>query len=85
MPNLPRVVSAPAEHVPVVSARFASRIAVCTLLTTLDAGVIVDYAPTLYQVSLGHPFWLVCLTSLFVMMLVSLVRVWGLLLRRRFR
>jgi hypothetical protein len=81
MPNLPRTVSAPVEYVPVLSARFASRIAICVLVTALDAGVIAAYGPTLYQASSGHPSWLVLLASLFVTMLVSLVRVWSLTLR----
>ena len=85
MPEIPRTLSAPVEYVPVSSARFASRIAICLLLTALDAGVIATYGPTLYQVSSGHPFWLVLLALLFVTMLVSLVRVWGLTLRGHFR
>jgi hypothetical protein len=55
------------------------------LLTALDAGVIATYGPTLYQVSSGHPSWLVVLVLLFVTMLVSLVRVWSLTLRAHFR
>jgi hypothetical protein len=85
MPNIPRTVSAPVEYVPVLSARFACRIAICMLLTALDAGVIATYGPTLYQVSSGHPSWLVVLVLLFVTMLVSLVRVWSLTLRGHFR
>jgi hypothetical protein len=81
MPNLPRTVSAPVEYIPVLSARFAFRIAICVLVTGLDAGVIAAYGPTLYQASSGHPSCLVLLASLFVTMLVSLVRVWSLTLR----
>jgi hypothetical protein len=85
MPNVPRTVSAPVEYVPILSARFACRIAICMLLTALDAGVIAAYGPTLYNVSSGHPSWLVVLASLFLTMLASLVRVWSLTLRGHFR
>ena len=85
MANMPRTVSEPAECVPVLSVRFVSRIAICLLLTILDAGVIATYGPTLYQVSSSHPSWLVVLALLFGTMLVSLVRVWGLTLRGHFR
>jgi hypothetical protein len=84
MPNIPRTVSAPVEYVPILSARFACRIAICVLLTALDAGVITAYGPTLYQVSSGHPSWLVVLALLFVTMLISLVHVWSLTLRGHF-
>jgi hypothetical protein len=58
MSNIPRAVSAPVEYIPVLSTHFARRLAVCVLLTVLDIAVTGTCAPTLYQVSSGHPAWL---------------------------
>ena len=85
MPNIPRIVSAPAEYIPVVSARFARRLAVCVLVTVLDVAVIAAFGPTLYQVSIGHPFWLAGFTMLFATMVITLVHVWIQTLRDRSR
>ena len=85
MPNIPRIVSAPVEYIPVLSSRFASRIAICVLLTALDAWVIVAYGPTLYEFSSGHLSWLAALAALLATMLVSLIRVWSVTLHRRFQ
>ena len=71
---IPRIVSAPAEYIPVLSARFARRLAVC-----------VPFSPTLYQESIGHPFWLSGLTMLFATMFFTLVHAWIQTLRGRFR
>ena len=76
MPNIPRIVSAPVEYIPVLSARFARRVAVCVIVTVLDAAVIATFGPTLYQVSLGHPFWLAGLAILFATMFFTLAHVW---------
>ena len=76
MPNIPRIVSVPVEYIPVLSARFARRVAVCVLVTVLDAAVIATFGPTLYQVSLGHPFWLAGLAILFATMFYTLAHVW---------
>jgi hypothetical protein len=84
-PNIPRIVSAPVEYVPVLSARFARRVAVCVLITVLDVAVITTFGPTLYQVSLGHPFWLAGLAILFATMFFTLVHAWIQTLRGRFR
>lgn len=85
MPEIPRVVSAPVEYVPVLSSGFALRFAVCLLLTSLDAGVISAFGPPLYRVSAGHPSWLAGLALLFATMLGSLLRVWMLTFRGRTR
>jgi len=85
MPNIPRIVSAPAEYIPVVSARFARRLAVCVLVTVLDVAVVTSFGPALYQVSISHPFWLAGLTMLFATMFFTLVRAWIQTLRGRFR
>jgi hypothetical protein len=85
MPNIPRAVSAPVEYIPVLSARFARRLAVCAFVTALDVAVITTFGPTLYQVSLGHPFWLAGLTALFATMFFTLVHAWIQTLRGRFR
>ena len=76
MPEIPRVISAPAEYVPILSSRFTLRFAVCLLLTSLDAGVISAFGPALYRVSADHPSWLAGLALLFATMLGSLLRVW---------
>jgi hypothetical protein len=85
MPNIPRIVSAPVEYIPVLSARFARRLAVCVLVTVLDVAVVTSFGPTLYQVSIGHPFWLAGLTTLFAAMFFTLVHAWLQTLRGRFR
>ena len=85
MPNIPRDTSAPVEYSPVLSARFAGRLAVCALVTVLDLAVINTFGPTLYQVSLGHPFWLAGLTMLFATMFFTLVHAWIQTLRGRLR
>jgi hypothetical protein len=51
-------------------------VAVCVLVTVLDAAVIATFGPTLYQVSLGHPFWLAGLAILFATMFFTLAHVW---------
>ena len=76
MRNIPRIISASVEYIPVLSARFARRVAVCVLVTVLDAAVIATFGPTLYQVSLGHPFWLAGLAILFATMFFTLAHVW---------
>ncbi len=83
MPNIPRIVSAPVDYVPIFSLRFVLRLAPGVLLTSLDAGVIATCGVTLYRVSAGHPLWLVGLTLLFATLLASLIRVWTLTLRGR--
>jgi hypothetical protein len=85
MPNIPRIVSAPVECIPVLSTRFVRRLAVCALVTVLDAAVIATFGPALYQVSLGHPFWLAGLVILFATMFFTLVHAWIQTLRGRFR
>ncbi len=83
MPNIPRLVSAPVEYVPVLSARFASRMAVCVLMTLLDATVTATCAPPLYQVSTGHQLWRAGLAFLFAAMFLTLIHIWLRTLRGR--
>jgi hypothetical protein len=85
MPNIPRIVSAPVDYVPIFSLRFVLRLVPGVLLTSLDAGVIATCGGTLYRVSAGHPLWLVGLTLLFATLLASLIRVWTLTLRGQSR
>jgi hypothetical protein len=85
MPNIPRIVSAPVEYIPVLSARFARRVAVCVLVTMLDLAVIATFGPTLYRVSIGHSFWLAGLAILFATMFFTLAHAWIQTLRGRFR
>lgn len=85
MPNIHRIVSPPAEYIPVLSARFARRLAVCAFVTVLDVAVTTTFGPPLYQVSIGHPFWLAGLTMLFAAMFFTLVHAWIQTLRGRFR
>ena len=85
MPNIPRIVSAPVEYIPVLSARFARRLAVCALVTVLDVVVITIFGPTLYRVSLGHSLWLAGLAILFATMFFTLAHAWIQTLRGRFR
>jgi hypothetical protein len=54
-------------------------------VTVLDVAVIAAFGPTLYQVSIGHPFWLAGLTMLFTTMFFTLVHAWIQTLRGRFR
>jgi hypothetical protein len=85
MSNIPRAVSAPVEYIPVLSTHFARRLAVCVLLTVLDIAVTGTCAPTLYQVSSGHPAWLAGLAVLFATMFLTLVHIWVRSLRGRLR
>lgn len=85
MPNIPRIVSAPVEYTPVLSTRFVRRVAVCVLVTVLDVAVIATFGPALYQVSIGHSFWLAGLAILFAAMFFTLVHAWIQTLRGRFR
>jgi hypothetical protein len=85
MPNTPRIVSAPVEYIPVLSARFARRVAVCVLVTVIDLAVITTSGPTLYQVSIGHPFWQGGLALLFATMFLTVVHAWIHTLRGLFR
>ncbi|WP_263359501.1 hypothetical protein [Acidicapsa ligni] len=85
MPYIPRVVSASVEYVPVLPARFARQVALCVLVTLLDAAVAASCGPTLFRVSVGHPVWQAGLTSLFAVMLLTLIHTWVHTLRRRSR
>ena len=85
MPNIPRIISAPVEYIPVLSVRFARRLAVCVLVTVLDVTVVTSFGPALYQVSISHPFCLAGLTMLFGTMFFTLVHAWIQTLRGRFR
>jgi len=85
MPNIPRIVSAPVKYIPVLSAPFARRVAVCVLVTMLDVAVIATSGPTLYRVSIGHSFWLAGLATLFATMFFTLAHAWIQTLRGRFR
>jgi hypothetical protein len=76
MPNIPRIVSAPVEYIPVLSVRFARRLAICVLVTVLDVAVVTTFGPRLYQVSSGHPAWLAGLAILFATMFFTLAHVW---------
>jgi len=82
MPNIPRVVSTPVEFVPVLSARFALRFALCLLVTSLNVAVVAIYGGTLYRASSHHPVCLAGVTVLFGALLASLARVWFVALRR---
>jgi hypothetical protein len=79
---MPNIVSAPVEYIPVLSAR---RLAVCVLVTVLEVAVVTFLGPTLYQVSIGHPFWMAGLTMLFATMFFTLMHAWIQTLRGRFR
>lgn len=85
MPDFRRVVSDPVDYVPVLSYRFALRVVVCVLLTSLDAGVIALFGLTFYRATANHPLWFVGASLLFGALLASLIRVWTLTLRGRSR
>jgi hypothetical protein len=85
MSNIPRIISTPVEYIPVLSARFARRVAVCVLMTVLDVAVTAACAPPLYQVSTGHPVWFAGLAVLFAAMFLTLVHIWFRTLRGSFR
>ena len=76
MPELSRVVLASVEYVPVLSFRFARRVVLCLLLTAGNIGVITFASPPLHGVTVGHPLRSLGVSSLFVALLGSLVRVW---------
>lgn len=85
MPDLCPFASSPTVDVPVLSVRFAVRLVICVLLTSLDAGVIAMFGVMLYRVSADHALWLVGLSLLFIVMFGSLLRVWTLTLRGQCR
>ena len=76
MPNIPRLVSAPVDYVPLRSTRFVLRLTLCVLVTAINAAVIADTAAILYRVSAHHPLWLAGVSLLFGSLLLSLLRVW---------
>jgi hypothetical protein len=85
MPNIPRVILAPAAYRPAFSTSVVRRFALCVLLTSLNAGVIATYGATLYRATVNHPLWTCGVSLLFALMLGSLARVWILTLRGRSR
>ena len=82
MLNLPRIVVAPGEFLPLLSTRFAVRLSSCLVLTAMNVAVIATCAPCLFQVSAHHPVWFPGVIALFVSLLGSLSRVWFLLIFR---
>jgi hypothetical protein len=85
MPDIPRIVSARVDYVAIFSRRFALRLLVCVLLTSLDAAVIALFGPTLYRATTNHPLWFIGISLLFGALLITLIRVWTLTLRRQCR
>ena len=85
MPELPRVVLAPVEYVPVFSFRFARQVVLCLLLTAGNIGVITFASPPLYGVTAGHLLRSLGVSSLFAALLGSLVRVWLVVFRKPVR
>ncbi len=81
MPEIPRIVLAPVQYVPVLSFRFALRCTLCLVLTGFNAGVIAFAGASLYQVTAGHPLPIFGVSVLFAALLGSLVRVWIVTLR----
>ena len=81
MPNIRRVNSEPVDFVRLFSPRFALRVALCVLLTALDAGVIALFGRTLYCAKANHPLWFAGASLLFGALLASLIRVWTLTFR----
>jgi hypothetical protein len=84
MLNLPRIVLAPVEYVPLLYRRFVLRLSLCVVLTAFNAAVIVACGPLLYRASSNHPLWLAGLTLLFSALVASLLRVWVVMFRSRF-
>jgi hypothetical protein len=85
MPNIPRIVLAPVDYAPLFSRRFALRLLVCVLLTSLDAAVVVLFGPALICATANHLVWFIGVSLLFGALLTTLIRVWALTLRERFR
>ncbi len=85
MPELPRVVLAPVEYVPVFSFRFARQVVLCLLLTAENIGVIIFASPPLYGVTAGHLLRSLGVSSLFAALLGSLVWVWLVVFRKPVR
>jgi len=83
LPNIPRIVSEPVDHVLRFPSRFALRFVLCVLLTSLDAGVTAQFGRTLYRATAHHPLWFVGVSLLFGALLASLIRVWTLTFRGR--
>ena len=82
MLNLPRIVLAPVEYVPLPSIPLAIRLSVCLLLTAMNFAIIATCAPSLLEVSAHHPVWLIGVVALFTSLLGSLLRDWFLLVLR---
>jgi hypothetical protein len=81
MPNIPRIVSTPVDCVSFFTLRFALRLLVCVLLTSLDAAVIALFGGTLYRPTANHLSWFIGVSLIFGALLASLIRVWALMLR----
>jgi hypothetical protein len=85
MPEIPRIVLAPVEYIPVFSIRFALRCTLCLVLTAVDAGVIAFVGIPLCQVTAGQPLQIFGVIALFAALLGSLIRVWSVAFRNRNR
>jgi hypothetical protein len=81
LPNIPRTVSEPVDHVLRFWSGFTLRFVLCVLLTLLDAGVTAQFGRTLYRATAYHPLWFVGVNLLFGAFLASLIRVWTLTFR----
>src|ERR1700734_695673 len=80
MPDFPRIVSAPVDYVAIFSRRFALRLLICVLLTSLDGTVIALFGPTLYRATTNHLLWFNGIVVLVGALLITLIRVWTLTL-----
>ena len=83
MLNIPRIVLAPVEYVPLLYRSFALRLSVCVVLTAFNAAVIIAFGPLLYRVSSNHPLGLAALTIVFGTLVASLLHVWVVMFRSR--
>ncbi len=69
MPEIPRIVLAPVQHVPILSFRFALQCVLCLVLTAFNLGVIAYAGTPLYHVTAGHPLQMFGVSMLFAALL----------------
>ncbi len=83
MPNFNSFASTQPVGAPASSAKFVRRIVICSVQSTVNAGVIARFAPVLYRSTIHDPLRQAVVTLLFVALLGSLARMWFVALATR--
>jgi hypothetical protein len=85
MPDFRSIAPTAVAVVPNSRDGFALRVVVTVLLTALNVAVAAIFGGPLYLATANRPVWFAGVSLLFAALFVSLVRVWIVTLRFRFR